>query len=444
MPDLETRRSKQAPRPRGAVVHVVMPRGWSVRQGGEIVEDDAPFGSAVVAPERSRSADEKLAEAVNLFQAIEVDVVLGEVAALGKINPKLLIGGGKVAELAAKVEELKLDVVMVNAPLSPRQQKSLEEALKAKVLDRTGVILEIFASRARTRAGKLQVELAQLDYQQSRLVRQWSHLERQRGGLGKAGGPGERQLELDRRMLRDRMGLVKRELVEVEQTRGLQRMARQRANIPTVALVGYTNAGKSTLFNTLVSAGTLEADALFATLDPLMRKLKLPGGLEVVLVDTVGFVADLPHELVEAFKATLEEVVMADVLLHVHDLSNAEHEAQAMDVRTVLREIGAADKRMVPVFNKVDRLEAGVVVPKDGFGVSAVTGTGVKELLSGLERLLKADWVRLEVEVPAADGRRLAWLYAHGEVLEKRLDGEMWHLTVHLRGPDVGAWEKLG
>jgi GTP-binding protein HflX len=242
-------------------------------------------------------------------------------------------------------------------------------------------------------------------------------------------------------MLQGRLAKVKDELRDVELSRGLQRLARQRQQVPTVALVGYTNAGKSTLFNRMVDAGTLVADALFATLDPLMRKLELEGGLEVVLVDTVGFIADLPHELVEAFKATLEEVVMADVLLHIHDVSNPEMVAQAADVQAVLGQIGAADKQVVEVYNKVDRTE--MPVPVGGFGVSAVTGQGVEELLGEVGQRLRSDWVGLEVDVPAGDGKKLAWLYAHGNVVTKALEGETWHLSVKMRGSDVAVWRRL-
>ncbi|MCP5404900.1 MAG: GTPase HflX [Pseudomonadaceae bacterium] len=397
-------------------------------------------GSGAVAPVRTLEA--KLHEAENLADSLGLEVVCGEGVRLSKINPATLIGGGKVDELKARVADDGVEVVVVDAGLSPRQQRNLEVGLQAKVLDRTGLILEIFASRARTRAGKLQVELARQTYMQSRLVRQWTHLERQRGGTGKASGPGERQLDLDRTMIKTRIGRLKAELADVAATRNLQRVARQRAQIPTVALVGYTNAGKSTLFNRVVEAGTLVADALFATLDPLMRRFRLPGGLEIVLADTVGFVADLPHELVEAFKATLEEVVMADLLLEVRDASNPDWRAQAADVDAVLREIGAADKPRVVAFNKVDRLADGVEVPEGGLGVSAVSGEGVDNLLAALEAELKQAWQVLEVRVPASDGKRLAWLYAHGDVLESVLEGEEWRLNVRLRAEDVGVWEK--
>lgn len=415
--------------PRGAVIGVEMPRAALLEGGLNLL------------PRGSRTADEKLAEAINLVQAIEVDVVYSESVSLSRINPATLLGGGVVERIAAAVAEHGIEVVIVDALLSPRQQRELEVALKAKVLDRTALILDIFARRARTRAGKLQVEVAQLTYQQSRLVRMWTHLERQRGGTGKAGGPGERQIELDKRLLQGRLAKVKEELRDVELSRGLQRVARQRQQVPTVALVGYTNAGKSTLFNRMVDAGTLVADALFATLDPLMRKLELEGGLDIVLVDTVGFIADLPHELVEAFKATLEEVVMADVLLHVHDLSNPEMVAQAADVQSVLAQIGAADKQVVEVYNKIDR--ADMPVPQGGFGVSAVTGQGIETLLAEVGRRLRSGWETLEVDVPAGDGKKLAWLYAHGNVVTKALEGEVWHLSVRLRGSDVAVWQKM-
>ena len=389
-----------------------------------------------------RTLDERVAEAINLAQSLQIDVVHSEGVNLSKITPSTLIGGGVVERLSQLVEHNKIEVVFIDAPLSPRQQRELEVQLKTKVVDRTGVILDIFAARARTKAGQLQVEVAQLTYQQSRLVRLWSHLERQRGGTGKAGGPGERQLDIDKSLLRTRLARVRAELREVQQTRGLQRMARQKADVPTVALVGYTNAGKSTLFNKMVDAGTLMADALFATLDPLMRRLELPGGLDVVLVDTVGFIADLPHELVEAFKATLEEVVMADLLLHVHDLSNPEMDAQAHDVRNVLGQIGAADKRVIHVFNKLDKAD-GVIAPKEGVAVSAVTGQGVDALMEAIRNRLQADWEVVKVDVPASDGRRLAWLHAHGDVTEQHLVEETWTLVVKLRASDLAAWRAM-
>jgi GTP-binding protein HflX len=399
-------------------------------------------GEGHLAAPIGRTAAATLAEAVNLADSLGLEVVHSESVRVNKVNPATLIGGGKVEELGRRAAEEAVDVVVVDEALSPRQQRNLEVGLKAKVLDRTGLILEIFAARARTRAGKLQVELAQLSYAQSRLVRQWTHLERQRGGTGKASGPGERQLDIDKTLIKQRIARLREELDDVASGRELQRLARARNRTPTVALVGYTNAGKSTLFNRLVEAGTLVADALFATLDPLMRKLELPDGLEIVLADTVGFVADLPHELVEAFKATLEEVVMADVLIEVRDASNPDWAVQAQDVAAVLREIGAQAKPTVVAFNKVDKID-GAAVPEGGVGVSAVTGVGVDVLLGKVEALLKSDWEVLEVDVPAGDGKRLAWLYAHGEVLESTLDGEVWTMRVKLRAADVAVWSRV-
>ncbi|HEX2859656.1 MAG TPA: GTPase HflX [Alphaproteobacteria bacterium] len=407
---------------------------WASRRG---------IGEGILGGSNTRTPEQQLTEAIGLAESLGLDVVVSEGVQLREINAATLIGGGKVEEWAVIAAENQLELVVVDAALSPRQQRELEEAMKVKVLDRTGLILEIFASRARTAAGKMQVELAQLTYQSTRLVRQWTHLERQRGGLGKMGGPGERQIETDKRLLRDRISRVKNDLKAVEQTRGLQRMARAKAHLPTVALVGYTNAGKSTLFNQLAHAGTLVADALFATLDPLMRRLELPGGLEILIIDTVGFIADLPHELVAAFKATLEEVVLADVLLQVHDISNPEWMAQMRDVESVLAEIGADVKRVINVYNKVDRLAEGDFVPKNGVGVSAITGEGVPDLLAAVEKSLKSSWKTLEVVVPAGDGKRLAWLYAHGEVTDKQLVEEEWHLKVKLRADDLGLWQKL-
>ncbi len=408
-----------------------------------VVALELPPERGVAVPHLERTPEAKLAEIVNLSDALDVEVVYQENVRLTRINPSTFMGGGKAEELAAHAKATEAEVLIVDCALSPRQQRNLEEAVNVKVLDRTGLILEIFAARARTRAGKLQVELAQLTYQQSRLVRQWTHLERQRGGTGKASGPGERQLDIDRTLIKERIRRVKDDLDDVAATRTLQRVARQRNQTPTVALVGYTNAGKSSLFNRMVEAGTLVADALFATLDPLMRRLELPHGLDIVLADTVGFVADLPHELVEAFKATLEEVVMADVLIEVRDASNSDWQLQAADVQTVLADIGAADKRRLIAYNKVDKLLADNIVPTDGLPVSAHTGQGVEALLGAVEEALKKSWQTLTLTLSAADGKRLAWLYAHGEVLSADLKEEEWTLRVRLRESDVQVWEGL-
>lgn len=384
-----------------------------------------------------RTSADRLAEAVNLATALGVDVVHTETVPLVRPNPKTFIGGGRVEELTPLLKEKNIAVVLVNADISPTQQRNLETAWEVKVIDRTGLILEIFSARARTKAGKLQVELAQLAYQQSRLVRTWTHLERQRGGLGKTGGPGERQIEIDRRLIRDRMALIRRELEDVEQERALQRRARKRAGTPVVALVGYTNAGKSTLFNRLVGETTFAADQVFATLDPLMRKLKLPSGREVVLADTVGFVADLPHELVQAFHATLEEVALADLLLHVHDISSPDYQAQMQDVHAVLKSINADGIATLMVANKADKKTADARFDKTTFPVSALTGAGVPELVQAIDNTLSSHLQHMHLQIPAADGKCLAWLHSHGEVMEKQLHDETY--TLHVRLPAATA-----
>ncbi len=402
------------------------------------VEGEAFFPHAAF-----RTPEERLAEAVNLTEALQVDIVRNISITLTKLNSKTLIGGGWVEKIAEIVKEKKIDVVMINAPLLPRQQRNLEIAFNVKVIDRTGLILEIFAQRARTKAGRLQVELAQLKYQQSRLVRTWTHLERQRGGLGKTGGPGERQIELDRRMLRDRMGTIKRQLKDVEKERGLQRRARLKNRTPVVALVGYTNAGKSTLFNALVSEKTLAQDMLFATLDPLMRQMELPSKRIAILADTVGFVSDLPHELVEAFHATLEEVAMADVLIHVHDASSSDAIAQAQDVMQVLEDIGAHDSRIIDVANKADLVKGKIIGDALGISVSAVTGENVEKVLQAIDSTLGESWKEVLLKVSVSNGRKVAWLHAHGEILSQEIKGETWHIRVKLMPEDLNLFKKM-
>ena len=379
-----------------------------------------------------RSADAMLEEAAQLAGAIGLEVVHAETVALYKPRAGTFLGSGVVDRLAAMAEDADDPLIIVNTGLSPVQQRNLETGTKCKVIDRTALILEIFGARAQTHAGRLQVELAALTFQRSRLVRSWTHLERQRGGGGFLGGPGERQIELDRRMLMDRVVRIKKELKEVERTRHLQRGNRTRGEVPTVALIGYTNAGKSTLFNRLTGAGVLSKDMLFATLDPTMRAITLASGREVVLADTVGFISQLPTELVEAFKSTLEEVVQADLLLHVHDAASPLVAEEAGDVRDVLAELGldeeAQDARLLSVLNKadllVDRNAEGDtaqddilqnLVP-DAVRVSALTGAGMDDLLAAIEARIGAGRHVAEVVVGPADGAARAWLFARGDV----------------------------
>ena len=379
-----------------------------------------------------RGPEAMLEEAVQLVAAISLDVVHAEAVSLHKPRAPTFLGTGfvdRIADIAAEHDE---PVIVVNAALTPVQQRNLETRTKCKVIDRTALILEIFGARAQTHAGRLQVELAALTFQRSRLVRSWTHLERQRGGGGFLGGPGERQIELDRRMLMERVVRIRKELKEVERTRHLQRGNRQRGEVPTIALIGYTNAGKSTLFNRLTGAGVLSKDMLFATLDPTMRAITLASGREVVLADTVGFISQLPTELVEAFKSTLEEVVQADLLLHVHDAASPLVAEEAGDVRDVLAELGldeeAQDARLLSVLNKadllVDRNAEGDaaqddilqnLVP-DAVRVSALTGAGMDDLLAAIEARIGAGRHVAEVVVGPADGAARAWLFARGDV----------------------------
>jgi GTPase len=381
----------------------------------------------------THSVEDRLTEAVGLARAIALDVAAAEVVPLPRPRPATLFGSGKVQELATLVAEREAGLVIVDHTVSPVQQRNLEKAWACKVLDRTGLILEIFGQRALTREGRLQVELAHLTYQKSRLVRTWTHLERQRGGFGFMGGPGEAQIETDRRLIDERIAAIRKELSVVVKTRGLHRAGRQRVPIPVVAIVGYTNAGKSTLFNRLTGAAVSAKDQVFQTLDPTMRELKLAGGRRAILSDTVGFISDLPTALVAAFRATLEEVVEADLVLHVRDIAHPESEAQRHDVEAVLADLGiaaeAADAPVLEVWNKADRLAAAARAEAERTAlrserppvlVSALTGEGLDALRGAIgERLGTRDEV-LTLEIPAREGRLLSWLHAHADILDEQ------------------------
>ena len=415
------------------------------------------------ARERAREPESRLAEAVSLAHAIDLDVVEADVVPVQKPRPATLFGPGRVEAVADVVSAHDLGLVVVDGALTPVQQRNLERAWHCKVIDRTALILEIFAARARTREGRLQVELAALRYQRSRLVRSWTHLERQRGGLGFVGGPGETQIEADRRQIRVRIDRLERALDGVKRTRGLHRAARQRVPYPVIALVGYTNAGKTTLFNRLTGASAVARDQLFATLDPTMRGVVLPSGQRVILSDTVGFVSDLPHDLVAAFRATLEEVVAADLIVHVRDCAHADSAEQRADVLRVLTELGLEDRLgtgVVEVLNKLDLLDPrqhaclaergreggnggnGFTDHQSVVAASALTGEGVDDLIRAIDSRLTAARRIVEVRVPYADGATLAWLYSHGEVLEHADDDGEARLRVGLTPADAGRLER--
>jgi len=386
-----------------------------------------------------------------LALAIDLKVDHAEVVALAKPRPATLFGKGVVERFADFVKAHEIEVTIVDTALTPIQQRNLERAWHCKVIDRTGLILEIFGARARTKEGQLQVELAALSFQRSRLVRSWTHLERQRGGFGFLGGPGERQLEMDRRIITSRITRLKSELDHVRKTRALHRTARRRVPYPVVALVGYTNAGKSTLFNRLTRAEVLVGDMLFATLDPTMRRVTLPSGMAVILSDTVGFISELPHDLVAAFRATLEEVTGADLILHVRDIAHPDSDAQRQDVEEILGDLGLDERlgeRLIEVFNKIDLLDAASrQVLKDrhapgdgGVPVSALTGEGVSDLLAAIDRRLAKSARTVTLAVALDDGAALAWLYNHGQVLERRDDARHAHLRVDLDPADLARF----
>ncbi len=378
-----------------------------------------------------RLPDSRLAEAIGLTEAIGLKIEHSLIVPLAAPRPATLIGSGKVAEIAAMAKDHETGLVIVNAQLSPIQQRNLEKEWGAKVLDRTGLILEIFGERASTKEGTLQVELAHLQYQKSRLVRSWTHLERQRGGFGFLGGPGESQIEADRRLIQERIAKIERQLADVVKTRSLHRKGRARVPYPVIALVGYTNAGKSTLFNLLTKANVLAKDMLFATLDPTMRTISLPHGRKIILSDTVGFISDLPTALIAAFRATLEEVLEADVVIHVRDMSHIESEAQAKDVLHVLDQLGLGEGKrnhLIEVWNKADlldpldraSLEAAASRREDSVLVSAVDGYGIDNLMAKIEARLGGAADQYEVTLKPEDGKGLAWFHERTEVLSRR------------------------
>ena len=395
-----------------------------------------------------RTIEARLEEAVGLARAIRLDVVCAEIARITRPHPSSLLGSGTLDSLGELIRENDIGLVVIDGPLSPVQQRNLERRWQAKVIDRTGLILEIFGERARTHEGRLQVELAALSYQRSRLVRSWTHLERQRGGFGFLGGPGESQLEIDRRLIGERIARLKRELEATRRTRGLHRKARRRIPYPVIALVGYTNAGKSTLFNRLTRSTVAAGDMLFATLDPTMRRLELPSGRQVILSDTVGFISQLPTHLVAAFRATLEEVTEADIVVHVRDANHPDSEAQRIDVLNVLGDLGlgeALEDGLIEVMNKIDLLETTARHSLENLrlrnshcvALSAATGEGCDTLLELLDRRLERTDRVVRLDIPLTDGRTLAWLYRRGEVIGRRDDNEAVHLSVRLSEADI-------
>ncbi len=401
-----------------------------------------------------REPESCLAEAVSLTAAINLNVVHSEVVGLSKPKPGTLFGEGKLDDFAGFIKTNDIDVVVIDGPVTPVQQRNLERRLHAKVIDRTGLILEIFGDRAQTKEGVLQVELAHLSYQRTRLVRSWTHLERQRGGAGFLGGPGESQLEIDRRLIDERIIKIKRQLETVVRTRELHRSKRKKVPYPIVALVGYTNAGKSTLFNRLTNSDVFAKDLLFATLDPTMRKIDLPGGQTVILSDTVGFISDLPTELVAAFRATLEEVLEADLVIHVRDITHADTEAQKKDVFDVLKKLGVdTDKQThyLEVLNKIDRLDDENKTltlnetsrREEMIAMSAVSGEGVDVFLSCVEERLTANQKVLKIQVPTEDGATLSWIYRNGTVLEREDFEDAIQIDVKFSPENRGRLEKM-
>ncbi|MCX4348196.1 MAG: GTPase HflX [Alphaproteobacteria bacterium] len=399
------------------------------------------------------SPEARLEEACGLALAINLDVVFADIAKLRQIKPSVFLGQGYLEKLEQVIKEKEIELLILDISLTPIQQRNLEKRLNVKVIDRTALILEIFGERAKTREGKLQVELAHLNYQRSRLVRSWTHLERQRGGAGFLGGPGETQIELDRRIIDDKIVKIKKELEKVKQTRALQRHARKKIPYPVVALVGYTNAGKSSLFNRLANSDVFAKDLLFATLDPTMRRIKLPSGREVILSDTVGFISDLPHELIMSFRATLEEVLEADLVVHVRDIANPNSGEQKKDVLGVLSNLGLEEieqqDKYVEILNKIDLLSPEEreklfqmserrlnVIP-----ASAVTGEGTIPFLQLIDDKLSAAHIQTQIKLPAANGQLISWVYANAKVLDSHTQGETILLDIKINAVNLSKLE---
>jgi GTP-binding protein HflX len=401
----------------------------------------------------NRSSEDVLEEAEGLARAIWLDVLDCRAVKVSRPSPGTLLGKGAVETIKTLIEELEPSIVIVDHPLTPVQQRNLEKEWNAKVIDRTGLILEIFGARAQTSEGKIQVELAALEYQQSRLVRSWTHLERQRGGAGFMGGPGETQIEMDRRIIRDKITKLKRDLDHIRKTRELQRKGREKTPFPIIALVGYTNAGKSTLFNRMTGSEVFAKDLLFATLDPTMRQLKLPNSQHVILADTVGFISNLPTHLVAAFRATLEQVQFADVIMHVRDISRHDTDAQRQDVIDVLTSLDIdyeTDPRIIEVLNKIDLLhqehdqhdeKRDALFDSRKVAISALTGEGLGALVAQIEGIVSNDRVRVRYAIPPEDGEALAWLHARTRIIKRTDKEKTITLTVEIDPADLGRFK---
>ena len=413
--------------------------------------------TCVIFPNLSTSAvrlspQARLEEACGLATAIDLNVVYGEIINLKEIKPASYLGGGVIDRLKSVIRQQDIELLIIDGTLTPIQQRNLEKKLETKVIDRTALILEIFGERAHTREGTLQVELAHLSYQRSRLVRSWTHLERQRGGAGFLGGPGETQIELDRRLIDDKIVKIKKELEKVKKTRALQRNSRKKIPYPVVALVGYTNAGKSSLFNMLTNANVFAQNLLFATLDPTMRRIKLPSGREVILSDTVGFISDLPHELIMAFRATLEEVLEADIIVHVRDIANADSQAQKKDVLDVLENLGLKNikeqENYIELLNKSDlldnetkqRIQNHIKQRNNKILTSAVTGEGREHFLAMIDEKLAAGTLQKNLTISAAQGDILAWLHGNARILTKTPHNDKIKLCVQI---SESKWQQL-